>query len=144
MPQRYWSCASCNALPCHVEYKVLATWSSASAGLSAPEQALDSPDAAASADGAQLAAGVNGEAPAAAAGSLEPDFSNPDTEKTLAKGLRQTLNRLHTMSLPAALARANSSEAAAQVKLFICLFHMLAQQLLLYDVHIFGRAAPQI
>ena len=94
---------------------LLATWRSASAGLSAPEQAPDSPDAAASAGGAQLAAGVNGEAPAAAAGSLEPDFSNPDTEKNLAKGLRQTLNRLHTMSLPAALVRANSSEAAAQV-----------------------------
>ena len=98
----------------HVLYslKVLATLRSAFAGLAAPEQAPDSPDAAASAGGAQLAAGVNKEA---TVGNLEPDFSNPDTEKTLAKGLRQTLNRLHTMSLPAALVRANSSEAAAQV-----------------------------
>ena len=101
---------------------MLVMWRSASAGLSAPEQAPDSPDAAASAGGTQLAAGVNGEAPAAAADSVEPDFSNPDTEKTLAKGLRQTLNRLHTMSLPAALVRANSSEAAAQVKLLSCRF----------------------
>ena len=95
--------------------EVLRTWRGASAGGTAPEQAPDSPDAAAAAGGALLAAGANGEAPAAAAASLEPDFSNPDTEKTLAKGLRQTLNRLHTMSLPAALVRANSSEAAAQV-----------------------------